>query len=1164
MPPGWRRIPPDRRPVVQPLVLLSALVWLVCGSWPAGAAEIPPPPLPLAAEGTVEHPLAPGKPLAFALPLLSAEDGAAAWHVTVEQLGVDARLRLEDDEGRLITSTDSPLDRHGIEHLLVEPEGQRRYLLRIEGRETGAPPGRVRLSLRRLSLDSGAAAQRLQALRHTSRAAELYFQGEPAAWRQALAEHGRARLLWRSLGERRQEARALHCGAVLARLTGEPQITIELAQAALLLWRELRLPAFEADTLNELGLAAWLTGDPDGARNRFRTALASRRRADDRYGEAATWANLCLMDLVQGRLRSGAACYEEALGALEAVSAPELESAARASVGHAYKLLGEPDEARRHLQRALAIARQLQHSRREAQTLHNLADLERQSGEPEAALLHLDRALGLFGELEERRWQARSLNLLGLIYEILGERSRAHTALEQALELRREVADTQGEAHTLTNLGWLAAGEGRQEEALGRYGQALELWHRSPDPRETARQRAEILVLMADAHLAHRQPERALSVLDRALEQFTASEDVGGRGRALQRRGAALLALGRPSAAQEALEQALELLRRTASTADQARTLYQLALARRDAGDADGARERVGDALELAESLRASIVNPHLRTSFSGSFHEAYELAIELSLDSAGPARHNNDGAGMRRALELAERARARTLLELLGASRSRPATADSPLAQRRQALLSRLLAKTEQRLQEAPGSSRRTALAAEEAEILQQLDVVEWRIQREQPAYGALTRPRPLASGEIQDLLDGETILLSFFLGRDRSYLWWITEDSIQTIPLPPRRALEAPAADLHRAFADFDPRGRGEDLRLAGELAGAFLDPVAEQLQGAAEDGHRRLVVIPDGALHYLPFAALPWPGGDGSELLLDYFEVVSIPSASSLAVLRSVSGDGTAPASSGSASTGTQSRGRLAVLADPVFSAADPRLAASPSAGAALPRGLVLRGAVDPETPDVRLPLQRLPATRLEAQRLAQLAAPEPVLLAQGFEASRELVLSGDLAAYRTVHFATHGLVDAENPALSGLLLSRFGADGHPVEGFVGLRDLYDLRLSADLVVLSGCRTALGRQQRGEGMVGLVRGFFFAGAPRVLASLWPVEDRATAELMEHFYRGLWQQNLPPAAALRQAQQQLRNQRRYRDPAFWAAFVLSGEWREAGRQAEVGRAMR
>ncbi|HEX6864203.1 MAG TPA: CHAT domain-containing protein, partial [Thermoanaerobaculia bacterium] len=148
------------------------------------------------------------------------------------------------------------------------------------------------------------------------------------------------------------------------------------------------------------------------------------------------------------------------------------------------------------------------------------------------------------------------------------------------------------------------------------------------------------------------------------------------------------------------------------------------------------------------------------------------------------------------------------------------------------------------------------------------------------------------------------------------------------------------------------------------------------------------------------------------------------------------------------------------------------------------------------------------------------------------------------------FRVVHFATHGVLDAERPALSGLALSMVGPDGSAQEGFLHLRDVYGLRLDADLVVLSGCRTALGRELRGEGLVGLTRGFLYAGAPRVVASLWKVEDRATSELMTRFYRALWEEGLAPAAALRSAQLSLRRERRWRDPYFWAGFVLQGAW--------------
>ncbi|HET9317325.1 MAG TPA: CHAT domain-containing protein, partial [Vicinamibacteria bacterium] len=190
-------------------------------------------------------------------------------------------------------------------------------------------------------------------------------------------------------------------------------------------------------------------------------------------------------------------------------------------------------------------------------------------------------------------------------------------------------------------------------------------------------------------------------------------------------------------------------------------------------------------------------------------------------------------------------------------------------------------------------------------------------------------------------------------------------------------------------------------------------------------------------------------------------------------------------------------------------------------------------------------------RLPYSRREAESIAATAPPGTVLLALDFNASRAQALSTELARYRIVHLATHGFVDERQPDLSGLVFSLVDRRGRPQEGFVRLRDVYGLRLPVDLVVLSGCRTGLGQQVRGEGLVGLVRGFMYAGAPRAVAGLWSVEDRATAALMLEFYRGLLGSGRPPAEALRRAQLAVRAQPRWRHPFYWAGFVLHGDWR-------------
>ena len=334
---------------------------------------------------------------------------------------------------------------------------------------------------------------------------------------------------------------------------------------------------------------------------------------------------------------------------------------------------------------------------------------------------------------------------------------------------------------------------------------------------------------------------------------------------------------------------------------------------------------------------------------------------------------------------------------------------------------------------------------------------------------------------------------------------------------------------------------RADAEAERAGRDLSRVILGPVERLL------GDRPLLIVADGALQYIPFAALP-VSSKGVPLAARH-DVVSLPSASALAVLRrEIRGRPRAPKA-------------LAIFGDPVFQATDERLASLPgkrrpgkiarmNLAAARTRGDWNPG--DSRQQDDEHPaFRRLPSSAREARAIAALVPTEQRLLALGFDASRARALSPELAQYRDLHFATHGVLDSRRPELSKLVLSLYDARGKPEDGFLRLNDIYNLRLDADLVVLSACRTALGQEIRGEGLVGLTRGFMYAGAARVLASLWSVEDRATADLMATFYRNRLRQGLSPAAALRRAQLEIARQPGRKSPYYWAGFSLQGEWR-------------
>jgi CHAT domain-containing protein len=273
----------------------------------------------------------------------------------------------------------------------------------------------------------------------------------------------------------------------------------------------------------------------------------------------------------------------------------------------------------------------------------------------------------------------------------------------------------------------------------------------------------------------------------------------------------------------------------------------------------------------------------------------------------------------------------------------------------------------------------------------------------------------------------------------------------------------------------------------------------------------------------------------------------EIVNLPSASTLVVLQSETAQRRPHTKT------------IAMLADPVFQKDDMRLI---GAFKAQTRGLLAvsnppastrtsPGAPAPDSTWTGRNYRRLNWSNTEAEAVKTITTEAERLLLTGFEASRANALSPELSKYRIVHFATHGDLDTENPELSAIVLSFYNSRGERQEGYLRLHDIYNLNLPADLIVLSACETALGKEIKGEGLIGLTRGFMYAGASRVMSSLWKVEDQSTAALMKHFYKYLLIDKMTPAAALRQAQIAVRGQSRWRLPYHWAGFVLQGEWK-------------
>jgi CHAT domain-containing protein/tetratricopeptide (TPR) repeat protein len=1092
--------------------LLVAILFLITPAVLGGVGEQGQTLLP----GQIrERPLAGGEAHAYRVEVMDAP-----LLVVVEQSALD--LEVEAARAGAALTVDTGDHGWGSEVLLLESAGEHR--IEVRPKDRFVEPGRYTIRVDALPGSSAEDVQRRAALSLMTRAGQEASGRTPTAWRRALPLYRDALATWRSLGERRWEGEVLYTVAVLERDTRELPAAAAAYLQALALWRELGEPNLEATALNGLGSTRSLMGEIEGAREALRSALSLWQRLGERFEEGETRGNLCYLELRSGVLSAARPCYEETRALYRELGSRRQEARTLNNLGGVYDGLGEPDAALEHYEQALALRRSLADRLGEAETLNNIAVIHRALGEWQEALRVYDQVREILAPLGDRSLEAARLNNVGFAYNNLGEPQRALPFLGDALKLRRETGDRGGEILTLNNIGdaWRKLGD--VEKGLAHHRQALEIAKALGDRRQEALTRLRL----AEVQIEQGDPSAALRELDPAVASLN---EMGLRQReaqALHLRGRALALAGRPREALPVFRDVLARRRALRDRAGEAEALQALAAAERSLDLRQEARGHADEAVARVEELRTGFVSPNLRAAFLATQRRAYSLVIDLLMDRHAAA----PGAGHdREAFEISERARARSLLDVLRSGNTVRAGSAAPAAllERRPALRRRLSSMAYQQLQQS--GAKAEALGREMEKLLAELDGVEAEIRRLDSRYAAVAAPPTLGVEEIAKLLDPGTLLLEYSLGEDRSYLWAVGAGSFRSFVLPPQREIEALARQLYEELSTLEA-GTGRRTEAAEALSRILLDPVWPE----AARGHR-LVVVPDAALHILPFGALPVPGSGGR--LLDQLEVAYVPSATTLALQRQRL-EHRPPAAKWAA-----------VLADPVFTADDPRLADPSVAGQGRQPAAPLGTERDAPEEAPLAALERLPATRREAETIADLAPAGQVWIALNLDASREAVLAGGLRGYRVVHFATHGLADTRNPELSGLVLSLVDAAGRPREGFLGLSDIYELDLDAGLVVLSGCRTALGKEVRGEGIMGLTRGFLYAGAPRVVASLWKVQDRTTAELMDRFYRALWRDRLPAAAALREAQRWLRRDPRYRDPYSWAGFVLQGDWR-------------
>jgi len=915
----------------------------------------------------------------------------------------------------------------------------------------------------------------------------------------------------------------------------------------------------KGQALTNLGLAYYSLGDTQKSLDTFKKVLEIAKSTGDRNTEAKILNNVGSIYNRMGDTANAIAHFSRSLKIVRELNIVQGEAAILGNLASIYKVTGEFEKALDYANKSLALHRKTPNKAAQANTLNSIGTIYDDMGEPQKALRFFNESLKLFQEGDHIRKQAAALNNIGAAYGKLGDKRRALDIYLKVLTLVQESGNKVGEAQTLNNIGSVYTYLGDFKKSLEYLGQSLTLIRQTKD-------RLGESFTLTSIGLAHNKlgdSEKALDFLQQAL---VITQEINARHQEAiihNYLGKLFAATNDKDKSLNSFEKSLAIAESIGDTFQQSKALFELAELDQENENFEEAENKINTAVKFVEDYRAKIGSQELKTSYLSISQNIYKFYINLlmQLHIQSPTK----GFDIK-AFNVSEQARARSMVENLAESRIKIREGVNPELLRREREIQRKLNKKEsERIKFANRKGGETPLKAITEEIkvlLNEYKDAKTQIRISSPRYAELTEPKSLSLKDIQKSLDSESVLLEYSLGEKRSYVWAVKADSITSYQLPKKAEIEKNASKTHKLLTSRNelivgetPNQRENRIKEADkalaiafqELSRQIIHPIAKQLD------KNRIVVVSEGALQYVPFGVLSnsEPGKkENHQPLIVKHEIVSLPSASILEALRNRS------------KTKKPMPDSVAVIADPVFSESDPRVAES-----------IARLENKPKTQNVKLSIKsddsllgelkrsaddlsinefrRLRFSRREANDIAAFASEEKQLKAVDFAADRDLFLKQDLSKYQILHFATHGLLNNRNPELSGIVLSLVDENGKSKDGFLRLHDIYNMKIGADLVVLSACQTALGKDVKGEGLIGLTRGFMYAGAESVVASLWQVEDRATAELMKKFYRAMLKDGLKPAAALRLAQVEMIKEDRWSNPYYWAAFTLQGEWR-------------
>lgn len=807
---------------------------------------------------------------------------------------------------------------------------------------------------------------------------------------------------------------------------------------------------------------------------------------------------------------------------------------AYAHIGRCHYALSDLPEATENYNLALQQWQAQGDLKEQASALINLAYIEQRKGEWSNALSYFDEARPL---IKDDPFQ------LGLIAsgmaDLFNENGRFETALVQydrALAYYRDANEQLGVNRTIMDIGYTEYLQGNYSASLSHLNEAL------AKLEPTSLHAAQCHENLGRLHIALGQYAVALQHLEPVLAKYEGANNRAETERVRTLIGQAYEQQGSFDHARPNYIQALDVFRKLKDRISEASVNFALGRLELKAGRLDEAESYLKQSLENTEDIRTISTGRDLTTAYSASVHERYEAYVACLVRKS---KSRDTQQLIESAFAASELSRARSLADLLRDTQTNLLTGVDPqLAAREKTLRQAIRAKVDHRIELLSAETLKEKDLDEVETTLARLrtehEQVYGELRKLNPAYGDITQPAASSLQQIQNEIENDqTAVLEYLLGDYGSYAWVVTRNNIKLVGLPDEAAITSAVQKVYNLLAQ-KPRKDNEPAltKAIDDLSALVIAPLADQLTA------ERIIVVADGALNYVPFQLLTLP--NDQQPLIASHEIVNAPSASILTQLNREKAARPSPEKT------------LIAFGYPAFASnyaelrgkSSNELVAQVSADEKERWGYAMRDIeVQGDSADIAN-VQPLQFSRDELAKLKVIGGSSSSIVT-GFEATRETFQRTDFSKVAILHVATHGILDPLRPEYSGFILSTMDPEGRPQQGFITVRDIFELQAPVDLVVLSACRTGLGKDVRGEGLIGLTRGFMYAGASSVAATLWNVNDEVTAELMKLFYANMLEKGMAPAAALRAAQNTIRQQPQWRSPHYWAGFTFQGEYK-------------